>query len=158
VIVATLHRYGFAIVGVYASPGNYTGGRCDGYIWPAEWGVGVPYPLAGYPVSAIELRQWCGTCFLTGIEIDRDEDRGLLALVKPAPSHKQVVERERRELHGHERLRAELHADIDRHHCRPGPRWYGHAVPKQYHTLCGRWLKHGNIEVKEIARLRRLLQ
>ena len=71
------HVNGNSIVGVYASPGNYSGGRCRGYIWPAEWGGGRAYPLNGYPSSAIKVRQWSGTT------IDRDESLGLLSLVKP---------------------------------------------------------------------------
>jgi len=79
---------GNRIVGVYASPGNYSGGRCQGYIWPSEWGGGRAYPLNGYPSSAIKVRQWSGTT------IDRDESLGLLSLVKPpTPPHPKPTRR-----------------------------------------------------------------
>jgi Glycosyl hydrolases family 25 len=148
---ASIHIYG-----VYSSPGLWPGYRCDGYIWPAEWGTGPVYPLSGYPQSAIVFRQWCGTCTLAGIgEVDRDEDHGLLTLAHgaPRPTHAQTVARWHRELDAHYVLRQQLHNDIDRRHCRPGKPWHGHADPPSYHTLCGRWLKHGAAENREIHSL-----
>lgn len=151
-VVHGLHA-GFRVVGVYGSPGTYRGGRCEGYVWPAEWGSGRAYPLPGYPDSAIKFRQNCGTCRLNGFsgEVDRDEDLGLLALASPPkPTHAQIVARWHRELDAHYRLRAELHGDIDRHRCRLTPPTLGHAVPARYHTLCGRWVAHGKREAGAI--------
>lgn len=90
-VVRDLHAY-WRVVGVYGSPGTYRGGRCIGVIWPAEWGGGRAYPLAGYPSSAIKFRQNCGTCHLAGFggEVDRDEDLGLLALAPHKPSRAQI--------------------------------------------------------------------
>jgi hypothetical protein len=149
-VVNALHVH-YRIVGVYGSPGTYRGGRCQGYLWPAEWGGGQAYSFAGYPRSAVKIRQWSGTSHLLGQEIDRDEDLGLLALAHPAPSHAQVVARWKRELDVAYVLRNELHADIDRHHCRLTPPTLGHAKPPSYHTACAYWLRHGQVEVRRIA-------
>ena len=151
-VVKDLHVH-FHIVGVYSSPGIYAGGRCEGYLWPALWGGGKAYPFAGYPSSAVKVRQWSGSGTLPGFsgQVDRDEALGLLALAHPQPTHAQAVARWHRELNAHYVLRRELHNDIDRHHCRLTPPTLGHAVPASYHTVCGRWLKHGKEEARIIA-------
>jgi hypothetical protein len=136
---------GVHIYGVYSSPGIYTGGRCDGYAWPAEWGGGSAYPLSGYPSSAVLIRQRCGTCTLAGFhgEVDLDEALGILGLAAP-PSHAQVTARERRELDAHYRLRQQLETDISREDCRTQP-----AVG--YRRLCDRWAVHLAVEQRQIA-------
>jgi GH25 family lysozyme M1 (1,4-beta-N-acetylmuramidase) len=68
-----------------------------------------------------------------------------------APTRAQTVARWHRELNTHYTLRAELHSDIDRHHCRLTPPTLGHAKPPKYHTLCGRWLQHGHEEARTIS-------
>lgn len=142
------------LYGIYSSPGLWPGYRCRGLIWPAEWGTGPAYPLSGYPVSAIVLRQWCGTCTLAGFpgEVDRDESLGLISLGMSPPVESPAQERVRwhRELDSHYRLRAELRVLLDRHHCRLGSPWYGHAVPRNYHTACGIWLAAGQREARFI--------
>lgn len=123
---AALHADGFTIYGVYSSPGLWPRQRCGGYIWPAEWGGGAPYPLPGYPSSAILFRQWCGTCTLGGVgEIDRDEDRGLLARAHTAPPKpKPVSQSERkRELDAKYVRRAGERYFLTRFHCRQPP-WH----------------------------------
>jgi len=149
--VAAALSHSFNVVGVYGSPGTYRGGRCVGYVWPAEWSTASPYPLSGYPFSAIALRQWCGTCRLSGNdgEIDRDEDRGLLELVKPPAPPKP-----KRSLKQAYTVRRELRADLTRHHCRQPP-WHvavglsgrpnGH-----YEHSCHVWLSEGRDINKEI--------
>ncbi len=106
------HRVAY-IVGVYGSPGTYAGGRCTGYAYPAEWGVGPAYPLPGYPASSVKIRQWCGVCLLAGFpgEVDRDEDRGLLALAHPKPKPRPLSPAEKRRLIAHWTIarRAVLH-------------------------------------------------
>jgi hypothetical protein len=148
--IATALKRSFYLVGVYGSPGTYRGGRCVGFVWPAEWGSGAPYALSGYPASAIVLRQWCGTCYLSGNsgQIDRDEDRGLLALAKPTPP------KPKRSLDAAYKLRRKLRADLTRHHCRQPP-WHvsvglsgrpnGH-----YEHVCHVWLKEGRDVNEEI--------
>lgn len=128
----------------YTAPGLWPGGStCGTKLWAAEWGT-TGYAFSGW--GSYVAQQTCGTC-----SIDEDVDHGLLVEKPTPPSHAQVLAREHRELDGHYQLRAELHSDIDRHHCRPGKPWYGHAKPRQYHTLCGRWLKHGGEEVRIVA-------
>jgi hypothetical protein len=115
------------IFGVYGSPGTYAGGRCRGYLWPAEWGSGHAYSFAGYPPSAIKVRQWCGTCRVPwhAGEIDRDESLGLLALAAPAPTpaqkHAALIRR-----------RDTLLADLHRHGC-------FHVHGRHAFVLCPRW-------------------
>jgi hypothetical protein len=75
--VFALHMH---IAQLFAAPGMWPGGRCEGWLWPSEWGVSAAYPFAGYPSSAIKLWQDCGTCS----RFDRDVDEGLIALSKPA--------------------------------------------------------------------------
>lgn len=131
-----IKRHGVAISGVYASPGNYNGGRCAGYIWPAEWGSGKAYPLSGYPASAIKLRQWCGTCSLHPAfsgAVDRDESLGLLSLAEPKPKPiptYQLVEK-----------RLKLRFFLTKHHCRQPP--YHAAKPPRYEHACHTWLNEG---------------
>jgi hypothetical protein len=85
----------FWIVGVYASPGTWPGGSCV-RVWPAEWGGGIAYPPTSWARSAIELRQWCGTCQLAGVgEVDRDEDLGALALAQARSKRPNSVARDR---------------------------------------------------------------
>ena len=112
---AQAHRVAY-IVGVYGSPGAYAGGRCAGYAYPAEWGSGPAYPLPGYPAGAVKIRQWCGTCRLAGFagEVDRDEDRGLLALAHPKPRPKPRSAAEKRRLIAH--WTAERRAVLHRYH------------------------------------------
>jgi hypothetical protein len=139
------------VFGVYSSPGLWPGYHCIGAVWPAEWGSGAAYPLPGYPRSAILFRQWCGTCSLSGIgSVDRDENLGLLTFAHSAPTPAQQHARWKRELDVAYVLRNELHVDIDRHHCRLSAPTFGHAKPPSYHTLCARWLAHGQVEVQRI--------
>lgn len=137
-IVADL-SYHFYIVGVYGSPGTYGGGHCLGVIWPAEWGGGIAYPLPGYPVSAIKLRQWCGVCRLAGNdgEIDRDEDTGLLALAhtpsKPKPKPPAPTRQELDALLG-----AYSKRNPHGHNCAHPP--FKHAYPSaRYDHACAVW-------------------
>lgn len=137
-----------AIVVAYTAPGLWWGGSaCGTLLWGAEWGT------AGYAFSnwsSYVAQQTCGTC-----AVDEDVDHGLLALAhpapKPPPTHAQTVARWHRELDVAYRLRTELHADIDRHHCRLSRPTLGHAKPPTYHTVCGRWLAHGQVEVRRIV-------
>ena len=133
---------GVHIYGVYSSPGLWPGYRCDGWVWSAEWGGGSAYPLPGYPQSAVILRQWCGTCRLSGFsgEVDRDEALGILRLAHPAPPKPSRAALLRR--------RAVLRALLTRHRCRPPL----HARPKSYHSLCSRWLRLGAQVNKELRR------
>jgi hypothetical protein len=108
----TAHAHRVAhIVGVYGSPGTYAGGHCVGLSWPAEWGNGVAYPLPGYPASSIAIRQWCGTCRLSGFsgEVDRDEDLGLLALAHSKPKPRPPAVKHRLIVHWTVERRAVLH-------------------------------------------------
>jgi len=73
------------------------------------------------------------------------------AFTGSAPTRAQAVARWHRELNKAYELRAELHADIDRRHCRLTPPTLGHATPPSYHTLCGLWLAHGKREAARIA-------
>jgi hypothetical protein len=135
------------IVGVYASPGNWPGDRCTGYAWPAEWGGGGAYPLAGYPYSAIKIRQSCGTCRLSGFSgaVDLDEDLGLLALAQ-TPTKPTPAARARRELEADYRLRTTLRYLLTRRHCRATPtRGYSHA--------CRVWLGQGVAVNRTITRI-----
>lgn len=148
---STLRHEGWAIVGVYGSPGTYSGGRCDGYVWPAEWGSGAPYPLNGYSSSAIVFRQWCGTCTLGGVgSIDRDEDRGLLALAHQNTPPKPVSKSQRkRELEGKYRKRSGEREFLTVHHCRQPP-WHA-AKPTRYEHACHVELARGHATNKSIA-------
>ena len=140
--VDTIKAAGVHIYGVYSSPGLWSTRRCAGYVWPAIWGGGL-YPLPGYPYSAIKLRQWCGTCSLSGFtgQVDLDENLGLLQLAathpkpKPKPSRAALTK---------ERLI--LRGDIRRHHCKTPPKYGG----GKYHRLCTRWVKRGGQIVKEL--------
>lgn len=169
-IVAALSR-SFYIVGVYGSPGTYGGGRCRGVVWPAEWGGGAVYPLAGYPFSAVKLRQWCGTCYLAGNagQIDRDEDLGLLALAHPSPppeSPSQRRARLRRELAGHEQILGRLR--VQQWHLRSKLLRYGCdrrvRARERLGPRCEGWRQagrrvgaHGRLEDRLISGLKREL-
>jgi hypothetical protein len=126
----------------YTAPGLWPGGAtCGTKLWAAEWGTG------GYTFGewgSYVLQQTCGTC-----SIDVDVDHGLLA--KAGPSRAETLAREHRELDAHYRLRAELHALIEKHTCRHGE----HAKPRSYHTVCGLWLAHGQREIRLIDSLHR---
>jgi hypothetical protein len=143
---ADARAHGVHIYGVYSSPGIYTGGHCDGYAWPAEWGGGIAYPLGGYPSSAIILRQNCGTCRLSGFagEVDRDEALGILGLAKP-PAPKPPAPKPNRT-----RLIAEreaLRRDLTRRRCRVAP-YHGRG---RYHALCSRWLHEGAVVDRQLV-------
>lgn len=137
------HDLHVSIVVAYTAPGLWPGGStCGTRLWAAEWGT-AGYAFAGW--SSYVAQQTCGTC-----TVDEDTDHGLLALAHSAPSRSQVLARWHRELDAHYRLRSKLHRDIDRHHCRPGRPWYGHATPSSYHTVCGYWLSRGELEARII--------
>lgn len=128
----------FFIVGIYGSPGTFSGGGCAGIIiWPAEWGGGSAYPLSGFSFAAIELRQWCGTCRLGGNDgdIDRDEDLGVIARSAPTCNATCVRSRELAKA----RREATVYLKLIRHHncasrpLRPTPR-------PSYRRPCERWL------------------
>lgn len=144
---AAARAAGVHIYGVYSSPGLWPGYRCDGWIWPAEWGGGSAYPLPGYPRSAVILRQWCGTCRLPGFsgEVDRDESLGLLSLAKP-PAPKPPAPRPTRAklLAEREALRRDLASP--RHRCRVPP-WHGRG---RYHHVCAVWLLAGQRVNREL--------
>ena len=127
------------IAGLYTSPGLWPGGRCAGYLWPAEWGGSV-YPFAGYLWAAVKFRQWCGTCFLHGVETDLNEDLGLIALSHPPkpvpPPSPSVLER---------RILA-LRADLARHQCRVAP-YHGRG---RYHRICKVWKAEGDQAHREL--------
>ena len=63
------------LYGLYTAPGLWPGGRCQGLLWPAEWGAAYAYPFGGYPWSAVRLWQTCGTC-----GTDLDKPLGIIAL------------------------------------------------------------------------------
>lgn len=87
---AEARALGLHIYGLFAAPGMWPGGRCEGWLWSSEWDVPAAYPFAGYSSSAIKLWQDCGTCSRYGVETDRDVDEGLLALSKPKPKPKPI--------------------------------------------------------------------
>lgn len=148
-VAAALAR-SFPHVGVYGSPGTYRGGRCTGGVWGACWGGGPPCALPGYPFSAIVLRQWCGTCRLGGNdgEIDRDEDRGAIALSHAKP--KPISRAQRKlELDGKYRKRAGERAFLQAHHCRQPP-WHA-AKPAHYEHACHVELRSGAATNASIA-------
>jgi hypothetical protein len=146
---ARARSLGVHVYGVYSSPGLWPGYRCAGYVWPAEWGGGAAYPLPGYPSSAIKVRQWCGTCRLAGFsgEVDRDEDRGVLALSRAAPSKAQRVAAERRQLERDYQFRRELRLLLTKRRCRTGSPTRGYA-----HT-CRVWLVQGATVNRAISAL-----
>lgn len=124
---------------LYTAPGLWPGGRCDGYLWPAEWGVSGPYPFGGYPTSAIKLWQFCGTC---GVDLDRD--RGLIAIghpESPAERHAKKVKRLHALYRARERDRADiraLHRVLASHHCFVAR----HHRPKG--GRCAKWKHRGD--------------
>lgn len=143
------------VYGVFSYPGGYVaggGGHCQGYLWASEWGVGGPYAFGGYPSSAIVLWQYCGTCFRYGVEIDLDQDRGLIALgnppkPKPKPTPAQIKTKEKHQLNQDYKLRTELRVlegnPPKGHVCRPG---HGrHVTPdtKSYRHACDVWDSQG---------------
>ena len=144
-----VRAHGYRIAGKYSSPGLVEGGACAGYDWPAKWGGGRAYPLSGYSQSATVVRQNCGTCRLSGVggEVDRDEDLGLLALVKPpGPTHAELQAKLYR-LYG---LRTALRTDLARHNCRSIPL---KAKPPSYRKTCLHWLGYGQLVNREITAL-----
>lgn len=141
-IVSVLVHH-FWIVGVYGSPGTYAGGAC-GASWPAEWGFSLASPLPGFSFHSMVLRQWCGTCVLSGVgEVDRDEDLGALAKshVKPKPKPKPLTKKQaqarlaqvNRLLGAYDR-RSNPHG----HNCQHPP--FKHAYPSAaYNGACEKW-------------------
>lgn len=133
------------IYGLFAAPGMWPGGRCDGWLWPSEWDVPAVYAFAGYPSSAIKLWQDCGSCSRYGVKTDRDVDEGLLALArsKPKPPTKAQLHRQ---LERDYTLRRELRGLISKHECRthihrrPCPVWFrqGTAVNNSIRALHAR--------------------
>lgn len=133
----------FYLVYVYGSPGTYQGGHCTKYVWPAIWGTRSPVPLPGYSSSAIVFWQWCGTCRLAGNdgEIDRDEDRGLIALSHPAPPPKPLTPKQKK---AKEHTLEHLLGAYDRrhnphgHNCQHPP--FKHAYPSaRFNHACAVW-------------------
>lgn len=139
-IVSVLEHH-FWIVGVYGSPGTYEGGAC-GVAWPAEWGFSLASPLPGFSFASMKLRQWCGTCQVSGVgEVDRDEDLGALALshIKPKPTPN------RHELDA--LLGAYSKRNPHGHNCAKPP--YRHAYSSaRYDHACAVWAH----EVKDLSK------
>lgn len=74
---------------------------------------------------------------------------------EPTPAQKRAAKL--RSLRTHEAEVRVLHGNIDRHHCRKGKPWFGHARPRQYHSLCERWIALGKSKTKTVERYRREL-
>lgn len=156
-VVSALAR-SFHVFGVYGSPGTYRGGRCIGFVWPAEWGSGRAYPLPGYPFSAIKLRQWCGTCVLAGNpgQVDRNEDLGLIALSQPPETPAQHASRVHRarenRLQGDYHERRALNGELARLNCLHG---YDH-YRRQHRDRCTSLRRRHGVYSRDISRLHRL--
>lgn len=70
---------------------------------------------------------------------------------EPTPAQKRAAKRTA--LRKAKREVVELHGDIDRHHCRKGAPWYGHAKPARYHTVCEHWLVKGKAKKNTVKQL-----
>lgn len=124
---------------LYGSPGMLPPIHCPGWIWPAEWGISAPYPFHGYPSTAIKMWQWCGTC-----GVDRDRDRGLIALAAPPapPSHHQLehlIAVHVGILRGLERQRDHTRKELRRERCDVRRHRHQHLGP-----VCRATFKHGD--------------
>jgi hypothetical protein len=127
--------------------------------------AGVSFWLSGYPTASIlcglqpyrfQTHQFTDHGFNGVFFSDMNRWRGSAASFasfvqtpKPGPTKAQL----RASLRLHRGLRAQLHKLIERHRCRPGQ----HARPRTYHTVCGRWIRHGGQEIAVIHRLERQL-
>jgi len=151
-IVSVLVHH-FWIVGVYGSPGTYRGGAC-GVSWPAEWSFSLASPLPGFSFASMKLRQWCGTCVVSGVgEVDRDEDLGALALshVRPKPKPKpRTHAQERAYLAELDRLLgAHTKANPHGHNCQHPP--YRHAYPSAaFNHACAVWAGEARVAAKRL--------
>jgi predicted small lipoprotein YifL len=152
------------LVREYGRAQIYTGG----WYWLPHFGCwwprGVPAWLSGYPTASV----FCGlsqSLFnqhqftdhgFNGVFFS-DMSRWLGSAASFASYTQAVAGPSKAQLRASLRLHRErrlaLHRLIERHHCRPGQ----HATPRTYHTVCGRWLKHGGQEVAVIHRLERQL-
>lgn len=129
--------------GSYGALGYLCGAHLIGKGWQTyAWSGG-----RWLPASCAPLEQY--------LNDDRvDYDRALATDYGQWPSPASDAKaRKRAELRRERRLVAARHALIDRHHCRSGPPWYGHAKPRSYHTACGHWLAKGKAGHARIRRL-----
>lgn len=140
---------------VYSDPGFYNPSvgcfsEAD-YGWVADLGAFAPLCGLRTIFHQYSFAAWDGVAHVDG-DVFRGSYRQLAALAASAPVETNTQKRARwkRELDAHYRLRAELHAFIDKHHCRRGRPWFGHAKPRNFHTRCGKALAAGKRQNHEI--------
>lgn len=152
----------------------YTGA----WYWLPHFGCRVPprvtFWLSGYPVASLLCglpgNRWVSHQYTDhgyiGAGHYADVSRWLgsstafnafILAAKPPLTPAQRKAQKLRSLRAHEALVRELHNDIDRHHCRKGKPWFGHAKPRSYHKVCGRWLREGRSATAVVMRYRREL-
>jgi len=107
---------------------------------------------AWLPASCAPLEQ-----YLNGSSVDYDRaiapDFGQWPAPVKRPTKAELHKRKVKTLRRLSTERRELHGDVDRHHCRGGKPWFGHAKPRRYHSLCVRWVRRGKTIAPAIKRL-----
>lgn len=147
----------------------YTGA----WYWLPHFGCWVPpgvsFWLSGYPIAqllcGLKAVNWqahqftdhgyTGASQVPFADLSLYIGRSFAQFIQATKSPAQIKAAKVRSLRAHEQLRAELHGDIDRHHCRLTPPTRGHARPPSYHTVCGRWLREGRTATAVINRYHR---
>lgn len=162
--IAVEHATGWRVRVTYSASGTWPGGSHEGMLaWDAAYGNSPGCPWEGCHRVAWQHTDGQIGAFprcIPGIgcdDISRDE--GITSIVihpKPTPAQERTAKR--RSLAKHKIEVATLHAEIDRHHCRKGKPWFGHAKPRNWHTRCGKALKAGKSKTATVKRLERELR
>jgi hypothetical protein len=144
---------------IYTAPGTWAGGpHGNALLWVASYG---PRPGCVWTCSHVAWQFTDGLIgpyphCTPGIGCDDiSTDNGITKLgKKPEPTPAQKRAAKRHSLVAHKALIVTLHKLIDKHHCRKGQ----HAMPKSYHTVCGRWVRNGKTAHAVVSRLERELR
>lgn len=126
--------------------------------WVSGYGSRASLPIpCGW--AGVDLWQYTDAGFngVSTTDMSRLEVPQSVFVGSAGPSPVQLRAAKLASLRSHEKELAELHGDIDRHHCRPGQHSTPRSPTKQrraYHELCGRWLTRGGVVVGVVKRLR----
>lgn len=128
----------------------------DSFAWNLGAGIfqgttlGAELRARQFNAAASNMLQYvhAGGVVLAGLVTRRRAEVRLFLTPIAGPTPAQARAAKVRSLHTQEGLRRALHADIGRHHCRPGQ----HATPSSYHTVCGQWLREGDAAIRVIGK------
>lgn len=143
---------GGGVVVDYTSTGTTSGGPLHAPLWLASYGA-RPGCIEGR-CSRVAW-QFSSSTSCRGVYGDCSVDEGILSLGVahgPTPAQRRRAAKVR-SLAIHRGLIGTLHANIERHSCRPGRQ----VRPPRYRGACGQWLREGKVAHSVVARLEREL-